>query len=65
MAIWLNAGEKDGTQASGGCDGTSDVSNLATFAEEHHLKVGSTFLNVDESAVYMMKSDGSFKKLGG
>lgn len=63
MAIWLNKGEKDGTQAGGGCDGVSDVANLETFAQEHHLKVGSNFLCIDTSDVYMMKSDGTFKKL--
>lgn len=65
MAIWLNKGEKDGTQASGGCDGASDVPNLEAFAQAHHLKVGSDFLCIDTSALYMMKSDGTFKKLGG
>ena len=64
MAIWLNQGEHDGTQASGGMDGASDATNLEAFAQAHHLKVGSTFLSIDESKIYMMKSDGSFK-LGG
>ena len=54
MAIWLNKGEQDGTQASGGMDGVSDVANLETFAQQHHLKMGSQFLCIDTSEVYMM-----------
>lgn len=45
------------------CDGSSDIQNLPTFAEEFDLKPGSTCMCVDESAVYQMKSDGSWKKL--
>ena len=65
MAIWLNQGEKDGTQASGGCDSTSDVTNLASYAQTHHLKVGSYFLCIDDGKVYMQHSDGSYSKVGG
>ena len=63
--IWLNQGERDGTQASGGMDGAPDAQNLEAFAQQHHLKMGSTFFSVDESKVYMQKSDGTFKKIGG
>lgn len=63
MAIWLNKGEQDGTQASGGMDGANDVPNLESFAQQHHLKAGSQFLCIDTSEVYMMKSDGTFKSV--
>ena len=65
MAIWMDKGMRDGEQISGGCDGTADVPNLSTFAQEHKLKVGSYFLCIDESKAYIMKSNGTFSRLGG
>lgn len=45
------------------CDGTSDIPNLPAFAEEWKLKPGSSCLCVDESTVYQMKSDKSWKDI--
>ena len=45
------------------CDSTSDVANLPAFAEEYDLKPGSSCLCVDESTVYQMKSDKSWKDI--
>lgn len=65
MAIWMDAGMRNGEQVSGGCDSVADVPNLPAYAQEHNLKVGSNFLCISDASVYMMKSDGSFSKLGG
>lgn len=45
------------------CDGTDDIANLPEFAAQYDLKPGSSCLCVDESAIYQMKSDGTWKKL--
>lgn len=45
------------------CDGTEDVTDLPEFAAEWDLKPGSSCLCVDESSVYQMKSDGSWKAI--
>lgn len=60
MAIWLNKGEKDGTQASLGCDNTADLVNLPQFAEKHHLKVGSDCFCQSDYTVHFMNSDKSW-----
>lgn len=57
MAIWLNKGEKDGTQASVSCDTTADLANLPTYAEQHHLKVGSDCFCQSDYSVHFMNSD--------
>lgn len=45
------------------CDSASDVSNLPAFAEQHDLKPGSTCLCIDNSNVYAMKSNGTWKPI--
>ena len=45
------------------CDSASDVSDLPAFAETHKLQPGSSCLCVDESKVYQMKSDKSWKAI--
>ena len=45
------------------CDAASDISDLPAFAEEHDLRPGSSCLCVDESVVYQMKSDNSWKAI--
>lgn len=58
--IWLNQGEQNGTQASLGCDSTSDLANLPAFAEEHSLKVGSNCFCQSDYTVHFMNSDKSW-----
>lgn len=49
--------------ASLACDDETDIANLPQFAEENHLKLGSTCLCVDTGKVYAMKSDFSWKEI--
>ena len=66
MAIWLNKGEQDGTQASCVCDSSADVVNLPTFAQKHHLKVGSTCLVIEGEGgaeIRKLNSEGEWKKI--
>lgn len=46
-----------------GCDEASDVANLPDYAKSQNLKPGTDCLCVNTSDVYVMKSDGTFKKL--
>lgn len=45
------------------CDDATDIQDLADFAEEWDLKIGSTCVVVDTGQVLMMKSDYSWNEL--
>ena len=54
---------KRGAQAELYCDTTSDVNDLPQFAQDWDLQMGSSCLCIQDSSVYMLKSDGNWKKL--
>lgn len=63
MAIFANGqNEMDGV-GSLACDSSADVANLPAYARSHNLKPGSSCLCIDNSTVYMMKSDGTWKSI--
>ena len=45
------------------CDDASDLPNLPSYAKSNNLKQGTDCIVIDTSAVYMMKSDYSFKQI--
>lgn len=45
-----------------GCDGTTDVQDLPAYAESNNLKPGSSCYVIDTGELYMMKSNGTWKK---
>lgn len=53
---------KSGTVADFFCDDSSDVANLPQFAEENNLSMGSSCYCIGTGELYMMKSDGTWKK---
>ena len=60
MAIFaMGQNEMDGV-GNLGCDSTSDIANLPTYAESNRLKPGSTCLCKETSEIYMMGSDGAW-----
>lgn len=62
MAIFaMSMNDMDGV-ASLGCDGTADVANLEAYAKSNNLKPGSSCYVIDTSELYMMKSNGTWKK---
>ena len=63
MAIFATAqNDMDGV-ASLACDGTADIANLPAYAQSSKLKPGSSCLVIDTGELYMMKSNGTWKKL--
>lgn len=64
--IWFAEGSRQGTQANVYADEMSDVtSELPQFATENHLKHGSSCVCIETSEVFIMKTDGTWKKYGG
>lgn len=53
---------KKGQIADFFCDDASDVADLPQFAEERNLSMGSSCYCIDTGELYIMKSDGSWKK---
>lgn len=62
MAIFpIGQNDMDGV-ANLGCDGSADVANLSDYAKSNNLKPGSSCYVIDTSELYMMKSNGTWKK---
>jgi len=53
---------KTGSVADFFCDDTSDVADLPQFAQDNHLSMGSSCYCIGTGELYMMKSDGTWKK---
>lgn len=53
---------KTGAVADFFCDDTSDVANLEQFAEKNNLSMGSSCYCIDTGELYIMRSDGTWKK---
>lgn len=63
MAIWFQEGSMQGKQATIYADDATDVTNdLEKFGRDNHLKRGSTCICIDTSEVFLMKTDGTWKK---
>lgn len=45
------------------CDDLTDIANLPEYAKSNNLKLGTDCIVVDTGAVYMMKSDYTFKEI--
>ena len=45
------------------CDDLTDIANLPEYAKSNNLKLGTDCIVVDTGAVYMMKSDYTFKQI--
>jgi len=45
------------------CDDATDLVQLPAYAKSNNLKQGTDCICIDTSAVYMMKSDYSFKQI--
>lgn len=61
MIFNISQNDMDGV-ANLGCDGTADVANLVEYARSNRLKPGSSCYVIDTSELYMMKSNGQWKK---
>ena len=57
-----NGTVKSGAIADFFCDGSADVADLPQFAEEHNLSMGSSCYCIDTGELYIMRSDGTWKK---
>lgn len=53
---------KKGSIADFFCDGASDVTDLPQFAEDNKLSMGSSCYCIDTGDLYILKSDGTWKK---
>ena len=45
------------------CDDLTDIANLPEYAKSNNLKLGTDCIVIDTGAVYMMKSDYTFKQM--
>lgn len=61
MIFTLGKVEEDGV-LNLGCDGTSDVSELPNYVKYKNAKPGSSCYVIDTGEIYMMRSDGVWKK---
>ena len=62
--IWFQTGSTQGTQADLYADSQEDITNeLEAFGKRNHLKHGSTCMCIDTSAVYIMKTDETWKQV--
>lgn len=62
MAIFsMGAVEQDGILQLG-CDETSDVQNLPDYVKYKNAKPGSSCYVIDTGEIYLMKSNGTWKK---
>ena len=53
---------KSGSVADFFCDSSSDVANLPQYAQDHNLSMGSSCYCIDTGNLYILKSDGTWKK---
>ena len=57
-----NNSVKSGSIADVFCDSSADVVNLAQFAKDNNLSMGSTCYVIDTGELYILKSTGEWKK---